>query len=153
MVIQYPHPLLRKRIEYDPSLDDEEVIQALFDAVDEERKKHQQEPLGLAANQIGIETRIVLYRDATDELQPLINPEIIHWWSDEYPWIEWEACGSLPGYQVQVARPYLIKVAVDKYSFPFEYFTGWESRIIQHEVDHLNGVLIMDREYDERSSL
>lgn len=147
-VIQYPHPLLRKKIYYNPSIDDDEVIKQLFETVDEDIAFHELELIGLAANQIGIETRICLYMDDNGKLQPLINPEIVEYIHDPYlePWREMEACGSLPNYEAEIARARMIKVSLGKYPFRYEYFSGWEARIIQHEVDHLNGVLLIDYE-------
>lgn len=153
-VIQYPHPLLRKRMEYDPNYDDDWVIDRLLAAVKEEEESRDIELIGIAANQIGIETRIILYKDANAILQPIINPEIVVYRPDEKweePWVEFEACGSLPDYVIEVQRARDIKITLDKYPFRWEIFSGDEARIIQHEVDHLNGILIIDREYNEQA--
>ncbi|MCF7805205.1 MAG: peptide deformylase [Candidatus Marinimicrobia bacterium] len=78
-----------------------------------------------------------------DEFLTLINPEI-HYREDQYQ-LE-EGCLSLPGIQVNVTREYLLKVTVigiSGNSLEFEA-KGFPARIIQHEVDHLDGVLIID---------
>lgn len=160
MVLQYPHPLLRKKIEYDSSLDENEVISELRRAADLESIKHKQKILGLAANQIGIETRIILYRSleyAPDQYRALINPKIL--WESDYKTVEVEGCGSIPGYEVEVARSRWMKIdAQREFNTSKHYpdiFVGWDARIIAHEIDHLNGVLLFDRElhYEDSSAI
>lgn len=148
-IIQYPHPILRKRIEYDPKLNDDWVIERLTSEIKYYQEESGAELIGIAANQIGIETRICLFLDIKGVFQPLINPEIIRYLPDEQwqtPWIEIEECASLPNYSAEIQRARHITLSLDKYSFKTEAFEGWEARIIQHEVDHLNGVLLIDYE-------
>lgn len=131
---------------YDPTLDDEAIIEELRQVADDENASYMGRLLGIAANQIGIETRILLYRDDLGDLQALRNPEIVKY--QGLDWTEFEGCGSLPDYECAVRRPWTVKVSQHHsagYHF-HSYFSGWESRIIQHEVDHLNGILIFDRE-------
>ena len=140
MVIQYPHPLLRKKIEFDPSLDYDDVVGEMYSAAIKESEFHGQPILGLAANQIGIETRVILYRDG-EGLHALINPQT----RDFGPTVILdEACGSLPGYQVPVERYFFTEVKTNNGTFIAQ---AMGARAIQHEIDHLNGILLIDREY------
>ena len=140
-VIEYPDPRLRTKVEYDNDLEDDEVVCDLLKAAIEEDRKHQATILGIAANQIGIMTRIILYRGDDGYLKGLIDPVITV--ASERDWIEPEGCGSLPGYECDVARSKTIHVTSKEVERDFD---GWEARIIQHEIDHLDGILILDRE-------
>ena len=75
----------------------------------------------------------------------LINPQI-EWSGDELETLE-EGCLSLPGVGVEVERPVYVRVrASDEHGAPLTVeATGLEARVIQHEIDHLDGVLILDR--------
>ena len=102
--------------------------------------------VGLAANQVGLLRRFFVYR-VSDEgpLQALVNP-VIEWSSDEEETFE-EGCLSLPQVVVEVTRPAQIRVsAQDGFGEPLKLeVDGLEARVIQHELDHLDGVLIIDR--------
>ncbi len=102
--------------------------------------------VGLAANQVGLLRRFFVYR-VSDEgpLQALVNP-VIDWSSDEEETFE-EGCLSLPQVVVEVTRPAQIRVsAQDGFGEPVKLeVDGLEARVIQHELDHLDGVLIIDR--------
>lgn len=106
--------------------------------------------IGLAAPQVGDTRRIVVLdciRDAEeDEKQPMffVNPEII-WVSDELNEYE-EGCLSIPGIYENVTRPAECKVAFLNYDGDLTelHCTGLLATCIQHEVDHLNGVLFID---------
>ena len=102
--------------------------------------------IGLAATQLGVMHRVLVYRvDRDGPLGVLVNP-VIEWSGDEVDGLE-EGCLSLPGVGVEVERPVDIRVrAVDEHGSPLELeASGLEARVIQHEVDHLEGVLILDR--------
>ena len=102
--------------------------------------------IGLAATQLGVMHRVLVYRaDPDAPLGVLVNPEI-EWKGDEVETLE-EGCLSLPGVGVEVERPVDIRVrAVDEHGSPLAFeASGLEARVIQHEVDHLDGVLILDR--------
>ena len=102
--------------------------------------------VGLAANQVGLLRRFFVYR-VSDEgpLQALVNP-VIDWSSDEEETFE-EGGLSLPQVVVEVTRPAQIRVsAQDRFGEPLKLeVDGLEARVIQHELDHLDGVLIIDR--------
>jgi peptide deformylase len=102
--------------------------------------------IGLAATQLGVMHRVLVYRVEQDgPLGVLVNP-VIEWSGDEVDSLE-EGCLSLPGVGVEVERPVEIRVtAVDEHGAPLQLeVSGLEARVIQHEVDHLDGVLILDR--------
>ena len=102
--------------------------------------------VGLAANQVGLLRRFFVYR-VSDEgpLQVLVNP-VIEWSSDDEETFE-EGCLSLPQVVVEVTRPAQIRVtAQGAHGESIELEAdGLEARVIQHELDHLDGVLIIDR--------
>jgi peptide deformylase len=102
--------------------------------------------IGLAATQLGVMHRLLVYRVEPDgPLGVLVNP-VIEWSGDEVDMLE-EGCLSLPGVGVVVERPVEIRVrALDTHGSPLLLeVSGLEARVIQHEVDHLDGVLILDR--------
>jgi len=102
--------------------------------------------IGLAATQLGVMHRLLVYRVEPDApLGVLVNP-VIEWTGDEVDTLE-EGCLSLPGVGVEVERPVQIRVrALDEQGAPLLLeVSGLEARVIQHEVDHLDGVLILDR--------
>jgi peptide deformylase len=102
--------------------------------------------VGLAATQIGVLHRVLVYRAYLDDpLVALVNPELT-WSSDELELGE-EGCLSLPAVHVEVERAARVRVrAQDETGSPIEVEAeGLEARIIQHEIDHLNGVLVLDR--------
>jgi peptide deformylase len=102
--------------------------------------------VGLAATQVGVLNRVLVYRVAQGaELAALINPEI-EWTARESESME-EGCLSLPGVLVDVDRPVHVRVrALNEYGEPILIeASGLEARVIQHEIDHLDGVLILDR--------
>ena len=102
--------------------------------------------IGLAATQLGVMHRLLVYRvDPDAPLGVLVNPEI-EWSGDEVESLE-EGCLSLPGVGVEVERPVRVRVrARDEHGAELLVeASGLEARVIQHEVDHLDGVLILDR--------
>jgi peptide deformylase len=102
--------------------------------------------VGLAANQVGVLNRVLVYRiHPQAPLAALINPEI-EWSGNEEEILE-EGCLSLPAVHVDVERPVNVRVrAVDEYGEPITIeASGLEARVIQHEIDHLDGVLVLDR--------
>jgi peptide deformylase len=102
--------------------------------------------VGLAANQVGVLHRVLVYRAfEEDPVRALVNP-VIEWGSEEVEAAE-EGCLSLPGVHVEVERPARIRVSGrDERGEPVEVEAeGLTARVIQHEVDHLDGVLILDR--------
>src|ERR687887_2523448 len=107
---------------------------------------HDSMGIGLAATQLGTLHRVLVYRvEHSSPVNALINPEL-EWAGCEKEWME-EGCLSLPGVHVDVERPVRVRVrARDPRGEPIVVeASGLEARVIQHEMDHLDGVLILDR--------
>ena len=114
--------------------------------------------VGIAAPQVGYFKRIVII-DVSSKPKIkhhnrliLINPEIIQWKSFE---IGREGCMSVPNYTGNVIRAKTIQlIALDENGIEHQYdMEGYEARAIQHEVDHLNGLLFLDRLVSRRYDL
>jgi len=102
--------------------------------------------VGLAATQLGVLHRVLVFRAYTeDPVTALVNP-VLEWVSEELELAE-EGCLSLPGVHVEVERPAQVRVrAQDAAGKHLQIEAeGLEARVIQHEIDHLSGVLILDR--------
>ena len=102
--------------------------------------------IGLAATQVGILHRVLVYRVEPDSpVNALVNPEI-EWTSKDKEWAE-EGCLSLPAVHVDVERPIHVRVTAqdEQGEQILVEASGLEARVIQHEMDHLDGVLILDR--------
>ena len=107
--------------------------------------------VGLAAPQIGLSQRLLVYRVGQDApLIALVNPEI-EWRSGDEEVAE-EGCLSIPGIAVDVDRPVYVRVRAQDESGEERVVeaSGLEARVIQHEIDHLDGVLILDRTSKEQ---
>src|SRR3954464_2009660 len=142
LVRKYGDPVLRSR-----ALEIERFDDAL---VQEARRMgqlmHDAYGIGLAATQVGVMHRLLVYRTELEgTVAALVNP-VLEWASKEKETSE-EGCLSLPGVGVDVERPVHVRVsALDEYGKPLLVeASGLEARVIQHEMDHLDGVLIVDR--------
>jgi peptide deformylase len=101
--------------------------------------------VGLAATQLGVLHRVLVYKAYVDDpVTALVNP-VLEWTSEERELGD-EGCLSLPGVHVEVERHAQLRVrARDETGEEVEVEAeGLEARVIQHEIDHLNGVLILD---------
>jgi peptide deformylase len=147
-VVKFGDPVLRSAAspvtDFDDSLaaEGERMIHLMRDAIG----------VGLAATQLGALRRMLVFQVGSEaEPTVLVNPQI-EWRSDELATAE-EGCLSLPGVIVDVERPLHVRArAVDVHGDPISIeASGLEARVIQHEVDHLDGVLMIDRtERDQR---
>ena len=102
--------------------------------------------VGLAATQVGVLHRLLVYRvQQESRVSALVNPEI-EWTGRDLETME-EGCLSLPGVLVDVERPVHVRVRAldDQGQRIVVEASGLEARVIQHEMDHLDGVLILDR--------
>ncbi len=102
--------------------------------------------VGLAATQVGVLHRLLVYRvHQQAPVVALVNPEI-EWTGKQQETLE-EGCLSLPAVHVDVERPVHVRVnALDEYGEPITIeASGLEARVIQHEIDHLDGVMVLDR--------
>ena len=107
--------------------------------------------VGLAATQLGVLRRMLVFQVGPDAKPTvLVNPEI-EWRSEDAATAE-EGCLSIPGVVVDVERPLFVRArAVDVRGEPLMIeASGLEARVIQHEVDHLDGVLMLDRTEKEQ---
>jgi len=102
--------------------------------------------VGLAATQLGVLRRLLVFQAGSDgEPTAVINPQI-EWSSDELSLAE-EGCLSLPRVSMDVERPLHVRVSgrdVEGEAIEIEA-SGLEARVLQHEMDHLDGILILDR--------
>jgi len=144
---KYPDPVLRKQT--DPVRTIDGTIQRLIDDLVE--TMHDAPGVGLAANQVGVPLQVAVIDLSTREdparrhpLLVIINPEIL---SMEGAVIEEEGCLSIPEYTETVKRAQKVKVrALDRDGKSFEVEAeGLMAKALQHEIDHLNGLLFVDR--------
>ncbi|RME79184.1 MAG: peptide deformylase [Chloroflexi bacterium] len=106
--------------------------------------------IGLAAPQINVHKRVVLVRlGGHDEEEPgppiaLINPEIVEAGDERR---DFDGCLSFPGLFAETVRPHYLRVTgLDEWGKPFDrVFQGFDAVVVHHEIDHLNGVLFIDR--------
>jgi len=138
-VITYPHPLLRKKSQPVEEVTDD-VLQLIDDMAE---TMYAQRGIGLAAVQIGIHRQVITV-DVGQGLMALINPEVLDRSGETQ--ME-EGCLCLPGVTVEVERSEKITVRGlnekgEVVTLPAE---GLLARALQHEIDHLDGVLIVDK--------
>ena len=98
--------------------------------------------VGLAANQIGVPLQVAIV-EVEDKVRELVNPQIVRGTGEQ---IDWEGCLSIPGYVAEVARHEKVTVkARDRHGKEIRV-RGTEllARALQHEIDHLNGILYID---------
>ena len=102
--------------------------------------------IGLAAPQVGVNLRVIVIRLNDGTIQELINPTII-WYSESRISFE-EGCLSIPDQFINVIRS--VKIGIKFMDISGKYrkwkLKGMESRVVQHEIDHLDGVLMTDYE-------
>jgi peptide deformylase len=147
-VVKFGDPVLRSPASPVTEFDDrlaaeaERMIGLMRDAIG----------VGLAATQLGVLRRMLVFQVGSEaEPTVLVNPEI-EWRSEDAATAE-EGCLSIPGVVVDVERPLFVRArALDVHGQPLTLeASGLEARVIQHEVDHLDGVLMLDRtEKDQR---
>ena len=101
--------------------------------------------IGLAATQVGVLQRLFVFHAAEDEIVALANPEIVE--RSEETTVEDEGCLSIQGVLLPIERPATIAIAGrDEHGAEVRYeLEEPYSRVAQHESDHLDGVLILDR--------
>lgn len=117
------------------TLEDLSVAQDLLDALTD----HKDGCVGMAANMIGVNKRIIAF-DNEGKYMVMFNPEII---KKSGPYEAEEGCLSLTGTR-KAKRWQSIKVQYqnERFQTRFKTFTGWTAQIIQHEIDHCEGILI-----------
>jgi peptide deformylase len=143
-IVKYPDPVLSKKgapvTDFGPEL--AQFVQEMWASM------YAAHGIGLAAPQIGVSKRItvidVSFKERPDERLVLINPEII---AREGKQFEEEGCLSLPEIREKVQRSARVRVRAQDINGEFFEAEGEEllSRAMQHEIDHLDGVLFIDR--------
>ena len=142
-VVQYGDPILRKKC--NPVTDYGKIgslINDMFDTMYEENG------LGLAANQVGVDLNLFIIDlsaiEENEKTHVFVNGEIVD--SSGESWFE-EGCLSIPEVRLNVNRPEKIKFKFQDVSGNehIEEYDGLMARAIQHEMDHLNGIFIVDR--------
>jgi len=143
-IVLLADPVLRQKAEPVKEVDEDirhlldDMVETMYDAVG----------IGLAAPQIGISKRLIVMDCAKDDNPPeiwkMVNPEITRR-SDETSKIE-EGCLSIPGYNGDVARPAEVDVRYLDSDGNLQEMTatGLLAACVQHEIDHLDGVLFID---------
>ena len=95
--------------------------------------------VGMAANMIGVAKRIIAF-DNEGTYMVMFNPEIVR---QDGPYTAEEGCLSLPGTRsAKRYRSIKVKYQNEAFQTRFKTFSGWTAQIIQHEIDHCNGILI-----------
>ena len=142
-VVHYGDPILRKKCSPVTDLEKiEALINNMFDTMYEENG------LGLAANQVGVDLNLFIIDISSveddEKTHVFINGEIVG--SSGESWFE-EGCLSIPDVRLNIKRPYTIQFKFQDVlgKEHLEEFDGLMARAIQHEVDHLNGIFIVDR--------
>jgi peptide deformylase len=112
----------------------------------------QPEGTGLAAPQINVHRRVIVVRlgaGSNGQRQPsppvaLVNPQITE---AGYEQRDFDGCLSFPGLYAETVRPHLLRVTgLDEWGQPFEcIFGGFDAVVVHHEIDHMDGVLFIDR--------
>lgn len=103
---------------------------------------------GLAANQIGVQRRVFVY-DVGDGPMTIINPRIVE---SDGEWTFEEGCLSVPGLSWEITRPdrvHLVGYDLDGNEISIET-DEYEGRVFQHELDHLDGILLIERLDDDQ---
>jgi peptide deformylase len=152
-IVRLGHPALRSPAQpLVPARITDPEIQTLIDDMVE--TMHDARGVGLAAPQLGEEVQIFVYQAAGPPevpLQVVVNP-LITPQAREVAY-DWEGCLSIPDLRGLVPRHPTVRVqGLDREGRPLDYVaSGFEARIVQHEYDHLNGVVFLDRMRDLRS--
>ena len=142
-VLKYPSPVLRKRTIPVEKIGEDvfKLVEGMIEAMLTE------DGVGLAANQVGSEYRIFVINatPSNEDPQPLvfINPVVLH---KEGEIVDEEGCLSFPDLYLQIPRPEKVRVhAKNLYNEDFVLeLSGLLARAVMHEVDHLDGILIID---------
>jgi peptide deformylase len=136
---QYGDPVLKER-----TREVEEIDAALAGLVDSMIETMYAAPgTGLAANQVGVQRRLFVY-DVGDGPRSVINPRIVE---SDGEWVYDEGCLSVPGLSWQIVRPnavHLVGLDLNGNEISVEA-TELEGRVFQHELDHLDGILLVER--------
>jgi peptide deformylase len=142
---QYPDPVLRMEAKRVEEFDDD--LHRLVDRMKELMKDAN--GVGLAANQVGVLRRVFVFAPEDDVVAVVVNPEVVRR-SDDVD-VDDEGCLSMQGIAIPVERPTSVRIeGRDERGKDVKFeLEGLPARIAQHELDHLDGKLILDRTTDE----
>ncbi len=143
-IVKYPEPVLEKPGEPVTEFDEElkKLVEDMFESM------YAAKGIGLAAPQIGLSRRVTVidlsFKERPDDRIVLVNPEIIHREGKQY---EEEGCLSLPEIREKVTRAANVKVRAQDVKGKWFEIEGEEllARALQHEIDHLDGILFFRR--------
>jgi len=143
-IVKYGDPVLNRKCDFVSKFSNIKlVIENMFDSM------YEAEGIGLAANQVGLNMNLfiidVTHTDEAEDTHVFINSEILAY-NGEKTFFQ-EGCLSLPGIALDVERPekIVLKYQTVDQEWHEDEFEGLLSRAIQHEMDHLNGIFIVDR--------
>ena len=143
-VVPFPNPMLKMQSEDVDPKNEPDFLKLIDDMV---KTMYQEEGVGLAAIQVGIPKNFFVYDDSEEQNNPrvLCNPVVVSQ-SDVMVESE-EGCLSFPGIYFPVFRPESAVIeGLDEKGEPLHFEAeGFLARLLQHEIDHLNGVVILDR--------
>lgn len=146
-IVAYGNPVLKKKAEdiEKGSIDVKQLAEDMFETM------HNAQGVGLAAPQIGKSIRMFVVdgapleeEDTADFKKVFINPTLLQEFDDE--WTFEEGCLSIPGIRENVSRKAKLRIRYwdENWEEHEDEFDGMKARIIQHEYDHIEGVLFLD---------
>lgn len=150
-IVSLPHPVLRQKARKVSELTTE-LNNLIVDMIETMREAP---GVGLAAPQVGVSRRVIVVEfgeeedpEAPQKLYVVVNPEIVRFSQETIEGTE--ACLSIPGLAGAVERSEEITVkGLNRQGKPIRIkASGWLARIFQHEIDHLDGILFVDRAED-----
>jgi peptide deformylase len=143
-LVTYPNKILREKCEAVPveAIESEE-IQAII--AEMKRIKAEHDGVGIAAPQTGVNKRIIIVSPNGEEDYVMINPKISNF--SEKQTYENEGCLSIPQVYGNVLRPEKVTVEAYREDGVFVKFKvkGFVAKIVQHEIDHIDGILFIDK--------
>lgn len=155
-IVKIGFPVLRKKTEKIDTavLPDKKFKQLIKEMI---KTMHKMDGVGLAANQVGLDMQLITleckansrYPEAHDfPLEVWINPRILKYSAEKEE--DWEGCLSIPGYRGVVPRSKWVtfEALTPEGERVEKTVSGFHARVIQHEVDHINGFFYMDRMKD-----
>lgn len=144
---------------------DKKILSLIADLKETLNAQKEPEGVGLAAPQVGKNFRIfVMWPNPKGEIEIIINPEIVKISKNtNAPTPEkakihkkiMEGCLSLPNYYTPLSRPFslTIKYKDGQWQEKIREFEGIDAQIVQHEIDHLDGILFIDRMFEQKQRL
>jgi len=143
-----PDPVLRRKAKKIAVVDDS-IRKLIDDMIETMREAY---GVGLAANQVGVPLRIVVIQVPEQEVLVLVNPVVVETKGER---TAIEGCLSVPGYQAEVARAESVRIQARDRNGKLFRKRGTEllAQAMQHEIDHLNGVLYIDYVKDKSQLL